>query len=95
MEPSSARELSFSWTPVDEALQNGMIINYSIACSPPHLPALMVEDLEMPSYRVTLSGFIPATKYTCSIRAVSLDGSGPPASHSVTTPEAGTDQSYM
>lgn len=81
--------LLFSWAPLDESLQNGMILNYSVICTPaPTHGSLLFDDEDKKTYSEEVDGFTPATQYTCTIRAVSLDGLGPPATSQVTTPES-------
>ena len=83
-----SRVVSFSWRPVEEQLQNGMIINYTITCTP-HIAINIHVTTDIDVFSVTRHGFTPATQYSCSIVALTLAGSGPAATLTFTTLEDG------
>ena len=79
-----SRVVSFSWRPVEEQLQNGMITNYTITCTP-HIAINIHVNTDTDMFSVTHHGFTPATQYSCSIVALNLAGSGPAATLTFTT----------
>ena len=83
-EQVGAGEISFSWQPPEPHLQNGVIIYYTITCTPSPLsplPAVIIAG------SITFSGFSPATSYNCSVTATNGAGSGPPAFVNIITEE--------
>ena len=83
-----SRSVTFSWRPVDNLLQNGMILNYTITCTPLITINIPV-NTEITQFSVTHQGFTPATQYSCSIVALTMVGSGPSVTLTTTTTEDG------
>ena len=81
--------VKFSWAPVLDEEQNGMILNYTITCDPFINPISVPDNMDMSTYTITRHGFTPATRYTCTIVAITLDGNSPPATATVTTMDDG------
>ena len=79
-----SRTVTFSWRPVDEQQQNGLITNYTITCTPPITINIPV-NTNMDLFTVTHQGFTPVTQYSCSIIAMTVVGSGPSATLAFTT----------
>ena len=76
------REVNFSWSPPPPTQQNGIIVNYTLSCSP-SLSSLPPSPSQSGSLAAT--GFSPNTHYSCSLVATNGQGSGPPATLSFTT----------
>ena len=66
-----------------------MILNYTITCDPFINPISVPDNMDMSTYTITRHGFTPATRYTCTIVAITLDGNSPPATATVTTMDDG------
>ena len=79
-----SRTVTFSWRPVDEQQQNGLITNYTITCTPPITINIPV-NTNMDLFTVIHQGFTPVTQYSCSIIAMTVVGSGPSATLAFTT----------
>ena len=86
---AQSRVITFSWAPILDEEQNGMILSYTITCDPFINPIFIPDNMEISTYTVTHQGFTPATHYTCIIVAVSPDGNSPPATTTVTTMDGG------
>ena len=75
------REVVFSWSPPPVTERNGVITSYTLSCSPS--PSSLHQSPS--SGPLTVAGFSPHTRYSCSLVARNTQGSGPPASTSFTT----------
>ena len=83
-------EIAISWSPPEVTLRNGMIIGYTLSCSPNDsaVVTLMITTFtEAGSH--TVDGFLASTDYNCSIVATNRVGTGPPARISFTTQTEG------
>ena len=70
------RQVTFSWSPPAVTQYNGVIINYTLSCSPsPSTLPLSVSQ----AVPVTVTGFTPDTNYICSVMAHNGLGAGPAA----------------
>ena len=69
------RQVIFSWSPPVVTERNGVIINYTLSCSPS--PSTL--PLSIPQTAVTVTGFTPDTNYICSVEANNGLGPGPAA----------------
>ena len=78
------RQVNFSWSPPPVTQRNGVIISYTLSCSPS--PSSLPQSPSQ-SGTLTVAGFSPDTSYTCSLVASNSQGSGPAANTSFTTLE--------
>ena len=70
------RQVTFSWSPPAVTQRNGVIIHYTLSCSPsPSTLPLSVSQ----AVPVTVTGFTPDTNYICSVTAHNGLGAGPAA----------------
>ena len=80
------RNVTFLWISLTSSKRNGIIIGYSLSCSPrealgvPWVSANFATDGTS-----VVSGFRPSTKYNCSIFASNSAGNSPSKYLSVTT----------
>ena len=86
---AQSRVITFSWAPILDEEQNGMILSYTITCDPFINPISVPDNMDMTTYTNTHHGFSPATHYTCTIVALTLDGNSPSATTTVTTMDDG------
>ena len=78
------RQVKFSWSPPLVIQHNNAVISYNLSCSPsPSSLAQFSSHIET----LTVTGFSPATSYTCSVVASNRYGSGPAANTSFNTLE--------
>ena len=76
------RQVTFSWSPPAVTQHNGVIINYTLSCSPsPSTLPLSVSQ----AVPVTVTGFTPDTNYICSVTAHNGLGAGPAAQETFET----------
>ena len=66
--------LTLSWSPPLPSKRNGVITTYFVACT-----ANNVTNSSRTSGTIKVIGIDPFTNYTCSVRAATLVGDGPPA----------------
>ena len=78
------REVEFSWSPPPPTQQNGVIISYTLSCSPSPT-SLHQSPSSHSSGSLSVAGFSPNTLYSCSMTAENSQGSGPPAVATFTT----------
>ena len=78
------RQVNFSWSPPPVTEHNGVIIGYTLSCSPS--PSSLPLSLSQAGIH-TVSGFTPDTEYTCSVVAHNDLGPGPAAHETLTTLE--------
>ena len=74
--------LILRWNPPEASLRNGLITSYEYMCADIHTDPLQTTELT-----ATIMGLIPYTNYTCSVRAATVNGTGPAVSITKTTPE--------
>ena len=67
--------LFFSWQPPPPNLQNGMITEYTIVCTPSG-SGPSVEYVNDVNFNGTVMMFTPATQYTCAFTASTSAGPG-------------------
>ena len=79
-------EITFTWSPPEVTLRNGVITEYTLSCSSGG--TLMILTTFTESGKYTVDGFSASTSYDCSVLAANSVGSGPPASLSFTTQDA-------
>ena len=73
------RQVTFSWSPPAVTQRNGIIIIYTLSCSPS--PSTLPFSVSQ-AVPVTVTGFTPDTNYICSVMA--HNGLGPgPAAHEI------------
>ena len=76
------RKVTFSWSPPAVTQHNGVIVNYTLSCSPsPSTLPLSVSQ----AVPVTVTGFTPDTNYICSVMAHNGMGAGPAAQETFET----------
>ena len=86
------RDVTFSWSPPDLTLRNGVITEYVLTCSAQGSTITTTKRFtESGTY--TVDGFSASTAYSCSVVASNSQGSGPPATLSLTT-QAGGGSKY-
>ena len=85
IETEGLETLTFHWDPPPPNATNGLVVSYSLSCSPAYGPVLFVGA---GSVNTKLEGFESDTTYTCSVFASTLVGDGPPAMQTATTPSA-------
>ena len=78
----SQRQVIFSWSPPLVAQRNGLIISYTLSCSP---SPTSLPQFPSQSGLLMVTGFSPDTSYSCSVVANNSLGSGPPAHTTFTT----------
>ena len=66
--------LTLSWSPPLPSKRNGVVTTYFVACT-----ANNVTNSNRTSGTIKVIGIDPFTNYTCSVRAATLVGDGPPA----------------
>ena len=76
----SSRIVQFSWYPPAITEQNGVITNYTLACSPKVDGVNSITKIYEDAGSYTLGGFRPATEYNCSVFASNAAGNSPKAS---------------
>ena len=72
----TSRTLTLSWSPPLLSRRNGVIISYLITCSS---GGSIINSTRTSSTSLTITGLQPFTNYTCSVRAATKLGDGPPA----------------
>lgn len=75
---------NFTWSPPDEATQNGDIISYTFTCTSANENVIQL-TLKATVFELYVDLFSPATTYTCSIAASNAVGIGPSSILSITT----------
>ena len=68
--------LFFSWQPPPPNLQNGMITEYTIICTPSGEGGPSVEYVNDVNLNATVMMFTPATQYNCTFTASTSAGPG-------------------
>ena len=76
------RQVTFSWSPPAVTQRNGVIIIYTLSCSPSPSTLPFSASQAVP---VTRTGFTPDTNYICSVMAHNGLGPGPAAQETFTT----------
>ena len=76
------RTMSLVWSPPRVDDRNGIITSYTVICS---LAGIVVHRSTTSETRLTVTGLEPFTNYTCSVRAVTVVGSGPAVVKNVVT----------
>ena len=76
------RQVTFSWSPPAVTQRNGVIINYTLSCSPSPSTLPLPVSQAVP---VTVTGFTPDTNYICSVMAHNGLGPGPAAQETFKT----------
>ena len=76
------RQAMFSWSPPLVTERNGVIITYTLSCSPS--PSTLPLSISQ-AVPVTVTGFTPDTRYICSVMAHNGLGAGPAAQETFTT----------
>ena len=79
-----------SWSPLPKNEQNGVIIGYTVIVIKDDSQSEPPLQLDTATNSTTISNLKPFTSYTFKISAMTKAGSGPAATISSTTPEAGT-----
>ena len=76
------RQVTFSWSPPAVTQRNGVIIIYTLSCSPSPstLPLPVSQAVQVP-----VTGFTPDTNYICSVMAHNGLGPGPAAQETFKT----------
>ena len=81
----TSRTISLSWSPPLFSQRHGIITSYNVSC--------YREDFRyngnVTENSTSVTKLIPFTNYTCSVRAATIKGEGPPAVESVITNEEG------
>ena len=77
------REVVFSWSPPPVIQRNGIIMHYTLSCSPS--PSSLPQSPTSQSGLLTVAGFSPNTTYSCSLLASNSKGSGPTTNVTFTT----------
>ena len=83
-----SRTVTFSWRPVNKLLQNGIITDYTITCTPSIAINIPV-NTNMDLFSISHQRLTPATQYSCNIVAITVVGSGPSATLVFTTMDDG------
>lgn len=76
--------LILSWSLPQESLRNGVILGYEYMCANVH-----GGPQETFKLNATIMGLTPFTNYTCSVKAATINGTGPAATIVATTAEDG------
>ena len=76
--------LILSWSLPQKSQRNGMISGYEYMCA--DLPG---GPQQTSMLNATIMGLTPFTNYTCSVKAATINGTGPEATIVATTAEAG------
>ena len=84
--PTTAK---LSWTPVPKEKQNGVITGYTVQVMGADSTLITEVPVDKDSTSVTISCLYPFTQHTFKVSARTKAGSGPTASKSLQTPEAG------
>ena len=89
--PINSREMRFTWSPPEPTLRNGIITGYNLTCFITATGMGQIGNRFPPQENYRLSGFRPATGYTCRVVAINSAGRGPPAERMDTSPEDGKE----
>ena len=85
-ESTSPTVLTLSWHPPDVSLKNGLITGYEYTCTD-----IQTEQYTKPQLTTeestTIAGLTPFTDYFCSVKAATINGTGPAVSIIATTLE--------
>ena len=84
--------VTLSWSPLEVALRNGIIIEYTLSFSPGDSAVVILATFTDPGMH-TVDGFLANTNYICSVAARNSAGTGPPARVSFTTLAAANGRS--
>ena len=85
--PTSIR---FHWSPPPEDDQNGIITSYVLTCqSEVETVPITFPMTYQTAGSYNISGFRPTITYNCSVYAVTVGGSGPTATETITMPNDG------
>ena len=74
--------LVLSWSPPQATLRNGLIASYEYVCADIHSDPQLTDQVN-----VTIMGLTPFTSYSCSVKAATVNGTGPAANIIITTAE--------
>ena len=85
----TSHTLTLSWSPPFSSQRNGRITDYNITCSS---GGSIINSTRTSSTSLTIIVLQPFTNYTCSVRAATIRGDGPPATVSGTSDEDGETQ---
>ena len=87
--PTTAK---LSWTPVPKEKQNGILIGYTVQVVGPDQSIVYEQAISANATSIEVPNLNPFTLYTFKVSAKTEAGSGPAASSSSQTPEAGETQ---
>ena len=92
---TSSESVIVSWGPPPPAAQNGIITLYILTCQSEERNEDLTMTMKFPEEgEYSLSGFRPATTYSCTVLAITGGGSGPPAMQTITLPDDGKLDSH-
>ena len=77
--------LTFTWSPPEQATQNGDIIFYSLSCTTSGNENAVELTLKATVFEMNVDLFRHATTYTCSIAVANSVGIGPSSTLDATT----------
>ena len=80
---TSSNAIHVSWNPPPLSEQNGVITGYSLTCIPYDQDTNLTQSYSTHGM-FSVSGFIPATTYNCSVFAGTSGGRGPAVYQTVT-----------